>query len=267
MAGFGKWMGRSGRSGMIAGLLLLALAVLLIGLVRSGSETGNELRVACAAAFRKPMEEIARRYEKETGIPVVLNFGGSGALASQVQISGGDLFFPANEGYLEPLEEQGAVLKARRIARLRAGLVVASGNPKGILEFRQLLDEGVRVALANRSAAIGKVSWALLEKEGLLEMIEGNLVVTKPTVTGVVEDVAIGAADVTLAWDAVVTGDSRVEWIAINELAGHDSVASMAVLRSSFSHQQAKEFAEYCADPVRGGAVFQEMGFLLAGEQ
>lgn len=267
MAAFGMRMGRPGRSGMIAGLLLLALVVLLIGLVRSGSEAGNELRVACAAAFRKPMEEMARRYENETGIPVVLNFGGSGALASQVQISGGDLFFPANEGYLELLEKQGAVLEARGVARLRAGLVVASGNPKGILEFRQLLDEGVRVSLANRSAAIGKLSWALLEKEGWREMIAGNLVVTKPTVTGVVEDVALGAADVTLAWDAVVIGDSRVEWIAIDEWAGYDPLASIAVLRSSFSHQQAKDFAEYCADPSRGGAVFRQMGFRLAGDR
>lgn len=264
MVGIGK---AGGWSGLIAGLLLLALVILLIGLVRSGSEAGNELRVACAAAFRKPMEEIAERYENETGIAVALNFGGSGALASRVELSGGDLFFPANEGYLEPLEQQGIVLKSWRIARLRAGLVVASGNPKGILELRQLLDEGVRVSLANRSAAIGKVSWALLEKEGLREMIEGNLVVTKPTVTGVVEDVALGAADVTLAWDAVVIGDSRVEWIAIDELAGHDPLASMAVLRSSYSGQQARDFAEYCADPVRGGVVFRQMGFRLAREQ
>lgn len=249
---------------MIFVILVMVLVGLLIGLVRSGSPDQKEIRVACAAAFRKPMEEIARQYEEETGVSIVLSFGGSGALASQLQIAGGDLFFPAHHSYLSELKERKALLDSVPVARMRPGLVVAPGNPKGIRELNDLANKDVRISLTNESAAIRKATRGALKERGLLPKIKENLVVTKPTVTEVVEDVALGAADVAIAWDAVVTNDPRVEWFGMDESIWQDSMSAMAILKTTISREQATAFAKYCADPERGGAVFEEMGFRVS---
>lgn len=262
MTGFARGMEKPGRFVVVVLLLLVLLGVLLAGLIRSGSQGKRELRVACAAAFRKPMEEIARRFEEETGTSVVLSFGGSGALAAQVQVAGGDLFFPADDRFFDALEQRKMLNDRVPMVRMQPGLVVAKGNPKEIQSLRDLGKDGVRVVLANESAAIGRVSWGLFREGGLSSKVKRNLVVTKPTVTEIVEDVALGAADVTIAWRSVVRNDTRVEWIPNLEEFDHDYPASFGILESAFSQEEAEAFVEYCLDPQKGGAVFDEMGFL-----
>lgn len=257
-------MAKPGVSVAMTVILMALLVGLLLGLVDLEAVEDDEIRVVCAAVFREPMEEIARRYEKETGVRVVCHFGGSGGLAAQLPFTGGDLFFPAADQYLDSLRKRGVVLSEKAMIRLKPGLVVASGNPKGIRKFSHLFQKGVRVSLGNRSAAIGRVTWAVIKQEGLEEKMNETLLVTKPTVTEVVTDVALGAADVAIAWDAVSKNDARVEWIEIEELIRNDSLAPMAVLQSSFSREKATDFVDYCADPEKGGLVFKEMRFRLS---
>jgi molybdate transport system substrate-binding protein len=70
-------------------------------------EPGSEdLLFHCAAGLRKPMSEIARHYEEEFGVKVHLQFGGSGALASQLELAGGDLYLPADQSYIDSAREK-----------------------------------------------------------------------------------------------------------------------------------------------------------------
>ncbi|MDF1712457.1 MAG: molybdate ABC transporter substrate-binding protein, partial [Akkermansiaceae bacterium] len=249
--------------------LVIAILVALLGgalwWLRKGdgvNEPGKEdLLVHCAAGLRKPMSEIAGQYEEEFGVKVNLQFGGSGALASQLEVAGGDLYLPADQSYIDSAREKGLMKEAIPVARLTAGLVVPKGNPKGLQELSDLGQEGLKVSLAEKSASVGKFTWKVLEMEGLLDKVTPNVVVTKPTVNAIVEDVATGAVDVSLAWDAVAGNFVEVEWIAVPEFSRRAKRASIGVLTSCKDATRALHFARFVTARDRGRKIFSDLGF------
>lgn len=245
--------------------LVLVLGSALWCLVGGGKMTSQskegDLLVYCAAGFRKPMTEIARRYEESYGVGVNLQFGGSGTLASQLELVRGDLFLPADESYLESLREGGELVKSYGVAQMEAGLVVREGNPEQIYTLSDLERDGIKISLGDRSASIGKHTREVLGELGILDGIKGNVVVTKPTVNHVVEDVETGAVDVAIAWRAVSVGYSRVEWIEVPEFTQRAQQAELGVLKSSQNRRRALHFAEFVVAPDQGGRIFIEEGF------
>ena len=69
--------------------------------------------------------------------------------------------------------------------------------------------------------------------------------VTKPTVNNVVEDVATGAVDATLAWDEVAGTFPGVEWMPVTEGTPMTVTASLGVLTSAKNREQALHFAKF----------------------
>tara|TARA_S200000501_G_C20862136_1_gene760313 strand:+ start:1671 stop:3155 length:1485 start_codon:yes stop_codon:yes gene_type:complete len=257
------------RSVLTIGILLVLLGGAFWWLTNDNDRDGPgsaDLLFHCAAGLRKPMSEIARQYEEEFGVKVNLQFGGSGALASQLELAGGDLYLPADQSYIDSAREKGLMEEAIPVALLTAGLVVPKGNPRGLTTLSDLGKEGLKISLAERSASVGRFTWKVLEEEGLLARVNPNVVVTKPTVNAIVEDVATGAVDVSLAWDAVAKNFSEVEWLAVPEFLKRAKRASIGVLTSSKDAKRALHFARYVTARDRGRKVFQEMGFMVPDE-
>lgn len=257
------------RSVFTIGILVVLLGGAFWWLTNDNDRDGPgsaDLLFHCAAGLRKPMSEIARQYEEEFGVKVNLQFGGSGALASQLELAGGDLYLPADQSYIDSAREKGLMKEAIPVALLTAGLVVSKGNPRGLTTLSDLGKEGLKISLAERSASVGRFTWKILEEEGLLARVNPNVVVTKPTVNAIVEDVATGAVDVSLAWDAVAKNFSEVEWLAVPEFLKRAKRASIGVLTSSKDTKRALHFARYVTARDRGRKVFQEMGFMVPDE-
>ena len=243
-------------------LALLGSALWWLANDRNEIERGKgSLLVHCAAGLRRPMSEIARQYEEEFGIKIILQFGGSGALESQLMVAGGDLYLPADQGYVDSVRSKGLIKESMPVAQLSAGIVVPKGNPKGIASLKDLAREGVKISLGEKSASVGKFTWGVLAKEGLLSEVEPNVVVTKPTVNMIVEDVATGAVDAAIAWDAVAKNFPEVEWIPVPEFTKRSKLAGIGVLTSSKDASRALHFARYVTSRERGRKVFVEMGF------
>ena len=257
------------RSVFTIGILVVLLGGAFWWLTNDNDRDGPgsaDLLFHCAAGLRKPMSEIARQYQEEFGVKVNLQFGGSGALASQLELAGGDLYLPADQSYIDSAREKGLMKEAIPVALLTAGLVVPKGNPRGLTTLSDLGKEGLKISLAERSASVGRFTWQVLEEEGLLARVNPNVVVTKPTVNAIVEDVATGAVDVSLAWDAVAKNFSEVEWLAVPEFLKRAKIASIGVLTSSKDAKRALHFARYVTARDRGRKVFQEMGFMVPDE-
>ncbi len=250
---------------LIFTLLLCVLGAALWWIVKeeqAATAEEDSLLVHCAAGFRKPMTQIARQYEAEFGVSVRLQFGGSGALASQLEIAGGDLFLPADESYLEAMREDGGLVESFPVARLQAGIVVPRGNPKGLVSLRDLGRKGLRLCLGEESASIGKHTWSVLEEEGLRGFVQANVLVTKFTVNNVVEDVATGAVDAAIAWDAVAQSYPGVEWVAVPEFSKRAKRAEIGLLSSSEKMARARHFANFVTG--QGREVFEKLGFAPA---
>ena len=139
--------------------------------------------------------------------------------------------------------------------------MVAEGNAKEVRTLGDLRKEGLRISLGEKSASIGKHTWAVLEEVGLRSVIAPNVVVTKPTVNYVVEDVATGAVDAAIAWDAVARDYDGVEWIAVAEFSQRARRADLGVLKTSGNQERALHFSRYVVAEGGGRVVFDEMGF------
>ena len=110
-----------------------AIHVLIIGVLNFNAyATGySPVVVFAGSASQPPLEEAAKAFEEKTKIPIVLHQGGSGAILSQIRLTGqGDLYIPGSPDYMDKALEFNLVAGTpTTIAYLVPALLVAKGNP------------------------------------------------------------------------------------------------------------------------------------------
>jgi len=223
---------------------------------------GNSaITVFCAAGLKKPVEEIALAYQKETGSEVRLQYGGTGTLLSQIRVAKqGDLFIAADDGSLADAKKLDVTREEFGLVRQKPVIAVAKGNPKHVDGFAALKQPGIKLALPNPEAAsIGRVAKQLLGAEW--DALAAKAAVMKPTVTEIAADLSLGAVDAAIVWDSTVAQFKGLEAVAVPELSKHEEFATAAVLSSCTQPAEAMRFARYLAAPEKGGAVFAKHGF------
>jgi molybdate transport system substrate-binding protein len=267
--------GSSHQALVLVGGSLAAMAVLIAllaytpdrrtGPPRPGSGNGRSdaLVVYCAAGIKPPVEAAAREYEAEYGVPVQLQYGGSGTLLSNLRVArSGDLYLAADTSYIDLAREQDLVDEAIPLARVRAVVAFRKGNPKGIESFDDLFRDDVSVALANPDAAsIGKLVRDVLTESGQWDDLERKARVFKPTVNEVANDVKLGAVDAGIVWDATVRQYPDLEMVAapVFDEVAHE--VTIAVLRSCRHPSAALHFARFLAARDKGLEKFAEAGY------
>lgn len=244
--------------------LVIAATALLFWALKSPLGSGASIQVFCAAGIKKPVEAAAVDFEKETGVRVELQYGGTGTLLSQLRVAAvGDLFIAADEGSLGDARKLGIIREVLPLARQHVVIAVARGNPKGIASLDDLEKEGVRLALPNPEAAsIGKVARRLLGSRW--DKLVGKAAVMKPTVTEIAADVKLGACDAALVWDSTVPSFA-LDAVRLPELSGPNERVSAAVLSSATVPALALKFARYLSAPEKGNVIFQREGFQAIG--
>ena len=223
--------------------------------------SSGQLTVFCAAGMKKPLEEIAAAYQKEIGTEVRLQYGGTGTLLSQLNITKqGDLLIAADDGALADAKKLGVTREEFPLVIQKPVLAVAKGNPKHIDSLAALKSTDVKLALANPEAAsIGRVVKKLLGPEW--DALAAKAAMMKPTVTEIAADLSLGAVDAAIVWDSVVPQFKGLEIVPLPELAKHEEHATAAVLSFCQQPAEALRFARYLTAPEKGGAVFQKQGF------
>jgi molybdate transport system substrate-binding protein len=228
-----------------------------------GSAGKRPLILYCAAGIRPPVEAAARDYQQEYGVEVQLQYGGSQTLLANIEASKrGDLYLPADESYLDIARAKGLVKETLPLARMTPVLAVPKGNPRSLRSLDDLNRSGVRIAQANpEAAAIGKITKAALVKAGRWAELEKNIVVMKPTVNDVGNDIVIGAVDAGFVWDATVRQNPKLEAVALPEFADVHALVAVSVLTMSEQPTAALRFARYLAARDKGLPLFQRDGY------
>jgi molybdenum ABC transporter molybdate-binding protein len=255
----------------VAGMLI---AVMVRG--RPASPAGHTLTLFAAAGLRAPVDRILAEYEREYGVHVDVQYGGSNTLLNQLQIDEYghvDLFLAADQDYTDQAVDLGLARETLPVGHQHPLLAVPAANPKSIGGFADLLRKDVSVAMCNpEQAAAGRAVRALLESRrdasggNLWEALEAAVRsrgVFKPTVSEVANDVAIGAADVGILWDTTVAGPgyrNKLTGMEIPELAGEAELISLAVLESSPNPTLALRLGRYVTARDRGLPTFAAFG-------
>lgn len=255
---------------VFAGMILVVFAAAVVQLIRMRAREGGPraeypLVFYCAAGIKPPVEALVKQYEKEYGVRVQLQYGGSGTLLSNIRVARrGDLYLAADSSYTDIAAEQGLIREVLPLAYMRPVIAVQQGNPLNIRTSEDLLRDEVRVTLGNpETASIGKQTMRAFMESGhwdrLRRHVEDNGVF-KPTVPEVANDIKLGAADAAVVWDATVNQYDELEAVPVPELTPYRKTISLAVLDASEQPTAALRLARYLNSRI-GNKVFREMGY------
>nr|WP_179639002.1 molybdate ABC transporter substrate-binding protein [Edaphobacter lichenicola] len=142
----------------------------------------KELRVAAAADLQPVMPALAQRYEHETGIKLVVSFGSSSTLVTQI-LNGApfDIFLAADYVFPEKIVTAGLADGAQPTAYAKGTLVLWTRKDSGLLPLTldTLSDPRVKtVAIANElHAPYGRAAAAALRRMKLYDQVAPHLVV------------------------------------------------------------------------------------------
>ncbi len=141
----------------------------------------KELRVAAAADLQPVMPVFAQAYEKETGVKLVVSFGSSSALATQI-LNGApfDCFFGADFLFPEKVVAAGLADGTAPVEYAKGTLVLwARKDLPGKLSMERLEDPAItRVAIGDEfHAPYGRAAYAALRWLKVFDKVMDKLVV------------------------------------------------------------------------------------------
>lgn len=231
-----------------------------------GAPESRPLVLFCAAGMRMPIDEICVAFEKECGIRVDVQYGGSNTLLNQMQVSKkADLYLAADRAYVERAHEMGLVREILPIALMMPVLAVPEGNPKRIWSIEHVLKPDIKLALGNPDqAAIGKAARDALVRSGHWEQVEAlarDNGVFKPTVPDVANTVKIGSVDAGIVWSATASQIEGIDGVRIPELDSAASLITIAVAADTSASVDALNFARFVTGTNRGLDVFSRLGY------
>ncbi|RNB51467.1 molybdate ABC transporter substrate-binding protein [Agromyces tardus] len=265
-------MRRMPRLALGAGALALAVAAGLAGCAAAGAGTGTNsspavsaptdaapatITVFAAASLTDAFDELARQYEHaHPNVDVVLNSGGSAALAQQVvEGAPADVFASAAEGPMQTLVDAGLATDPAVFATNTLQLAVPAGNRAGVTGLADLARAELRIALCDESVPCGAASAKLLAQA----RVTASPDTLESDVRAVLTKVSLGEVDAALVYrtDVLAAGDA-VEGIDVPGAASVVNRYPIAALDGA--PDAAAGFVAFVTGPA-GRAVLAEAGF------
>ena len=232
--------------------------ILLVFLVSNLSAFAQEIAVAAAADLQFAMQDIAARFEKDTGKKVKVVYGSSGNFYQQIRNGAPfDVFFSANLDYAKKLDAAGLAEPGSlyQYATGKIVLWVPSASKVDLSQgLKALTDPGVRkVSIANpEHAPYGQAAVAALQKENLYDPVKSKLVMGE-NISQAASFVLSGSADagiiaLSLALAPNMKDKGRYVEVPASEYPPLEQ--GCVVLKSSQKKEAAREFVEYVKTPA-----------------
>ncbi|WP_245926602.1 molybdate ABC transporter substrate-binding protein [Methanospirillum lacunae] len=271
-------------------ILLLCMSLLITGLLipgtlaadnatSSANQSGNvsiddlmaknpeALLIYAGAGLKKPVQEIGSTFTNETGITVVYNFQGSGALLSQMDITHkGDVLIAGGSDAYKTAEDKGLVGEPQYIAYHVPIVAVQKGNPKNITSVEDFAKPGLKIGLGDiKATAIGTTGDKLFKDLGIADAVEKNVVVRTSTINELVSAMNAGSIDVSLLTLDQIS-DKTMDTIPVENV--NDYVLVVAEGATTFSKQpeKAQKFVDYVASDA-GKDSFKKYKFPAYGDE
>lgn len=246
------------RSPVRIGALAIAAMLTLASCSAPRAET-TTLVVYAAASLTDVFDSLADEFERDhPGVDVVINYGGSGALAAQLGAGApADVFAAAGEPPMDRLRDAGLVEAPVDFATNTPALVTPPGNPGGVVGLADLADPALTIALCDPSVPCGQVAERLMAAAGLVASPD----TLEQDVRAVVTKVELGEVDAGLVYasDVRSSGD-RVEVV---DVAGSTAVVTrypIAVLAEAANSVGARDWVAFVLGPG-GRAALSSAGF------
>jgi len=212
-----------------------------------------QISVAAAADLQFAMEDIAARFQKETGKAVKPIYGSSGNFYQQIQNGAPfDVFFSANLDYPKKLETAGLTEPGSYYSYAKGKIVLWVSNDSKLdvsAGLKSLLDPSIKkIAIANPlHAPYGQAAVAALQRESLYDQVKDKFVLGE-NISQTASFVASGAADagiaaLSLALSPNMKGKGRFFEIPAGEYPPIEQAC--VILASSKYKETARQFVSF----------------------
>ncbi|HTF42578.1 MAG TPA: molybdate ABC transporter substrate-binding protein [Terriglobales bacterium] len=228
----------------------ICLALLLFGALVCPAQ---ELTVAAAADLQFAMQDIATRFQKESGKTVKVIYGSSGNFFQQIQNGGPfDLFFSANLDYPKKLDADGLVVPDTYYQYASGKIVLWTPNQSKLdlnPGLKALLDPSIRkIAVANpEHAPYGQAAVAAMRKEGVYAQVSDKLVLGE-NISQTASFVVSGSADVGIVALSLALSPNMKDRGRFVEIPAADYPPiqqACVVLKSSKNQDLARQFIAF----------------------
>ena len=253
------------------GRRLSLIAIIAASLIPQVS-VAQEITVAAAADLQFAMQDVAARFQKETGKTVKAIYGSSGNFFQQIQNGAPfDMFFSANLEFPKKLESAGLIEPGTYYQYARGKIVIWVPNESKVdltSGMQALLDPSVKkIAVANpQHAPYGQAAVAAMQKEGIYEKVKDKFVLGE-NISQTASFVVSGAADVGIvALSLTLAPNMKDKGRYTNIPAGDYPPIEQAcvILGSSKNKDTARQFLSFMKTAAIGD-VLRSYGFDVPG--
>jgi len=232
----------------------------------------QEITIAAAADLEFAMQDIAARFQKETGKTVKVIYGSSGNFFEQIQNGAPfDMFLSANLDYPKKLGAAELTEPGSYYEYAKGKIVLWVPNDSKIhldSGLKSLLDPSVqKIAIANPlHAPYGQAAVSAMQKEGIYEKVKDKFVLGE-NISQTASLVVSGAADIGVVALSLAASPSMQDKGRYVEIPGdHYPPISQAVviLKSSRNKAAAQQFLAYMKS-ARVSDLLKQYGFDVSG--
>ncbi len=239
----------------------LALAALLVaGCGAPDTGADGRITVFAAASLTETFTRLGEEFEAANpGVDVVLNFGGSSALAQQIgQGAPADVFASASPTTMaQVVDAGGTAAEPVTFARNRLAIAVPAGNPAGITGLADFADAEAKIALCAEQVPCGAAAKRAFEAAGVTARPD----TLEQDVKAVLTKVRLGEVDAALVYRTDVrSAGGEVEGVDFPEADRAVNDYPIAPLAEARNAAGARAFVDHVRSD-RGRAVLVEAGF------
>ena len=217
----------------------------------------QEITVAAAADLQFAFQDVAARFQKDTGHNVKTIFGSSGNFFAQIQNGAPfDVFFSADIGYPQKLEAAG-LTESGTLYEYATGKIVLFAPKGSPLDLKRglpvLLDPQVKkLAIANpEHAPYGRAAVSALQNEKLYDQVSSKFVLGE-NVSQTASFVVSGAADagiVALSLALAPSMQEKATYVSIPDNEYPPIRQAAVILKSSQQKEIARQFMAFLKKP------------------
>ncbi len=229
--------------------------------INTPGSSHESLFVYSGAGLKSAMEDIGKAFTDKYGIGIQYNYGGSGTLISQMNLTKkGDVFITGSTVEFKTAQDQGLVGDYQLVGYHVPVIAVQKGNPKNITSLKDFARPGLKIALGDVNAtAIGKAGAKMFKQLNITAAVEKNLVTRTPTINELTIIMNTGQADASiLTLDQI--NKEKMDAIPIPVADNVVLIIPVGVTTFTKNPENAQKFADFVAS-AEGKAIFVKHGF------
>lgn len=247
--------------------LLAVLLAVLIAPASMAAEQKQPPLVLAAASLQEAMNAAADAWSAKGHPRPRISFGGSSALARQVEAGApADLFVSADEQWMNELDGKKLLKPGTRVPFLRNTLVLIAPRDSTVgltirpgMPLAQALGTG-RLAIADPSGVpAGIYARQALTKLGVWNAVQAKLAPAE-NVRSALALVSRGAAPLGVVYGTDALADQGVRVVGVFPPASHDPITYPVALLASSRNPEAEGFRRFLVSN-EGKALFRRFGF------